>query len=76
MLVIPESFLKTEVKLFPLCAFTWKLELVSNTLRVIVVKGFDFLDKKPGLLELFEVWLNLDIRSCIAWLVLPNYKKN
>ena len=36
---------------------------------------FNFSDKKPGFLEIIEVCLNLGIRFCITWLVLPNYKK-
>ena len=41
----------------------------------MVVGAFNFLDKKPGFLEIIEVCLNLGIRFCITWLVLPNCKK-
>ena len=34
-----------------------------------------FQTKKPGFLEMIEVCLNLGIRFCITWSVLPNYKK-
>ena len=34
-----------------------------------------FQTKKPGLLEIRDLWLNLVIGFCIIWLVLPNYNK-
>ena len=37
-------------------------------------QSFQFLDKKPGFLEIREVCLNLGIGFCITWLVLPNSK--
>ena len=37
------------------------------------LKFFNISDKKPGFLEIIEVYLNLDIRFCITCLVLPNY---
>ena len=39
-----------------------------------LVKVFNFSGKKPGFLEIIEVYLNLGIEFCITWLVLPNYK--
>ena len=36
---------------------------------------FNFLDKKPGFLEIIEVCLNLGIRFCMTWLVLLYYGK-
>ena len=38
-------------------------------------QGFNFSDKKPGFLEIIEVYLNLGIGFCITWLVLQSYKK-
>ena len=46
-------------------------------------KVFNFSDKNPGFLEIIPgfleiiiyLCLNLGIRFCITWLVLPNYKK-
>ena len=35
----------------------------------------NFSDKKPGFLEIIEVWLNLGIEFCVTCLILPNYKK-
>ena len=35
----------------------------------------NFSDKKPGFLEIREVFLKLGIGFCISWLVLSNYKK-
>ena len=40
------------------------------------VKIFNFLDKKPSFLEIIHICLNLGIRFCITWLVLPNHKKS
>ena len=37
-------------------------------------QSFNFLDKKPGFLEI-EVCLNLGIRFCMTWLVLLYYGK-
>ena len=39
-------------------------------------QSFKFFRQKPGFLEIIEVCLNLCIKFCIIWLVLPNYKKN
>ena len=39
-------------------------------------QSFQFLrQKKPGYLEIIDLCLNLSIRFCITWLVLPNYKE-
>ena len=38
-------------------------------------QSFQFFRQKPGFLEIVEDYLNLGIRFCITWLVLPNYKK-
>ena len=35
---------------------------------------FNFSDKKPGFLEIIDFYLNLGIKYCITWLVLPNHK--
>ena len=40
---------------------------------VVGAEFFNFSDRKPGILEIIEVCLNLDIGFCITWLVLPNY---
>ena len=40
----------------------------------MLVKVFNFSDKKPSFLEIIEVYLNLGIGFCINWLALPNYK--
>ena len=42
---------------------------------VVGVKVFNFSDKKPGFLKIAGLYLNLGIRFCTTWLVLPNYKK-
>ena len=34
-----------------------------------------FQTKKPGFLEIRDLWLNLGTGFCITWLVLPNYKE-
>ena len=34
-----------------------------------------FRQKKPGFLQIIELWLNLGIRFCITRLVLPNYEE-
>ena len=31
--------------------------------------------KKPGFLEIIDLYLNIGIRFYITWLVLPNYKE-
>ena len=35
-------------------------------------QSFHFSAKKPGFLEIIDVYFNLGIRFCITWLVLPN----
>ena len=48
-----------------------------NLVKLINVKSqFSiFQTKKPGFLEIIDLFLNLGIGFCTTWLVLPNYKE-
>ena len=48
---------------------------ILNSMVVGAHQSFHFSDKKPGFLEIIQVCLNLGIRFCITWLLLPNYKR-
>ena len=41
----------------------------------MVVRACQSFQFFSGFLEIIEVCLNLGIRFCITWLVLPNYEK-
>ena len=57
LLILAESSWKTEIKLFPVVRyFTWKLELVSNILWVIV--GQTVLPLGKNLLKILEKFNN------------------
>ena len=47
---------------------------ILNSVVVGARQIFNFSDKKPGFLEIIEIYLNLGIGFCITRLVLPNYK--
>ena len=48
---------------------------ILNSMVVGARQSFQFLDKKPGFLEIREVCLNLGIKFCITWLVYQIIKK-
>ena len=53
-------------------------KISAKKINIVVVgdcQSFQFFKQKAWFLEIIDICLNLNVRFCITWLVLPNYKK-
>ena len=72
---IPHTLLWTLLSSKRVQNFSKKIKIYGSwSSSSFFLKSFQFSDKKPGFLEIIEVFLNLGIGFCITWLVLPTKK--